>query len=1085
MKLNMLYNLTDIISRQAKINPNSIAICTGKENIAYEELDNLIWKASSYFYNSQIRKGEVVLFLIDDELLLMIAIMATARIGATAFTAQINTPELLLDETVKKINATKIISSAAYFLNSINLVINIEDIRTYSNSIDFTIKDALPKAPWLFINGSGSTGKSKIIPVSHNQQLVRTYASKSWLPINVQDKVSSLVHINHYVSKMLYCEAFYSGASIILLDARQKASIPSIEKMKITILHATVFYIQHMLESQHKNAKVALKQLKVLLVGGSYVSDSLREQIRKLLTKNLVVRYGANEIGSISVTSSANDNQALGTIGKPIKNTTIEIVDSNLQLLADETVGRIRIKSSGMVNGYLNDKDSSNKAFIDGYFYPGDLGKFTKDGEIVYYGRSDHMMIMNGINIYPAEIEAIILQHPDVTDTAAMPISHPIHQDIPVCAVVVRDKSTISKKALMDFAYQRLGSRSPREMVIVDAIPRNENGKLLRNELSQQIDQQLASQKNRAKMPIVEPKQFTRMYTINFVVPSVIDFSHLDKWLKLLEIDNIAFSQTFKTQNHALLWRVMVLIKTLLQYSNIPAFYTGEIVKLSSNPSDATKLTAVIRIAHIEYIPQLCYTMALDGAFQTIMWMHNNPITTENTAQLYKNMHLKIINAITKNVPYGQSTIPLLREAYLHNIPYFHLGRGVYQLGLGAKSRKIDRSTTDGDSAMGSKLSHNKAISAQIIHMAGLPSPQHGIAKTLAEALKITDRLGWPLVVKPSDLDRGEGVRVNIESNLALEDAFNVARKLSKNKQVIVERQVEGVCHRLFVAQGRLLYGVKRLPKSLQADGIHTIDQLITLENEAEDKKAPWKRKEPFPRDADTIQVLKKAGYSLESIPKSGEWIALRDIESTRWGGRDEEVTNQIHPDNIAIALRAASVFELDVAGVDIISSDIAIPWHKNGAIITEINFSPLLGGGEISKSHIPALLHTLMRGNGRIPIEAFVGDDRAMDAALQRQKELIDRSIKCFVTSDTETFNEQQLPMLFPDTGLNYRAKALIYNKQVEVLLVVIGTDEILFNEFILGALDSLKIYSDSVTSINAPYSKVSTHYFKGLRVL
>lgn len=102
-------------------------------------------------------------------------------------------------------------------------------------------------------------------------------------------------------------------------------------------------------------------------------------------------------------------------------------------------------------------------------------------------------------------------------------------------------------------------------------------------------------------------------------------------------------------------------------------------------------------------------------------------------------------------------------------------------------------------------------------------------------------------------------------------------------------------------------------------------------------------------------------------------------------GGVDEDVSHCIYPANLDIALRAVELFRLQVAGVDIITPDIARPWFENGAIINEVNFAPLSGGGEISRQHIPTFLHRLLGGNGRIPVEVFVGGSAALSAAKKR----------------------------------------------------------------------------------------------------
>lgn len=573
--------------------------------------------------------------------------------------------------------------------------------------------------------------------------------------------------------------------------------------------------------------------------------------------------------------------------------------------------------------------------------------------------------------------------------------------------------------------------------------------------------------------------QQTKLVTIDFIAPLEINLSKVDGYLELFNIDSSEFTQVFETNYHALVWRIMTLIKKFLYDSGVPVFYTGEIIKLIVSPSDVGKIKAVIRIAYIEYIPQNCYTIAIDGGFNIVTRILKNTISIGDKNNLFKEINTKIIQPIKKNLPFGKSTISLLREAYRKGIPFFHMGSGVYQLGYGAKSRKIDRSTTDRDSAIGSKLSHHKAVAANIIRMAGLPAPEHGIAQRIDEAYAIADRLGWPIVVKPSDLDRGEGVSVNIISKDTLKDAFVAARKLSRNKHVMIERQVEGICHRIVVAQGKVLYGVARLPKSIQADGIHTIDQLIYFANAKENDKAPWEYSKPFPRDAEALKVLNLAGYTFNSIPNKDEWVSLRYIESSQWGGRSVEVTHDIHPDNINLALQAASLFELDIAGVDIITRDISVPWYENGAIFNEINFAPLLGSSEIPQKYIPYLIESLVEENGRIPIEAFVGDHRAMNAAFEKQKELSESGVKCFITSDTQTFNEMQLLISLSNTGLNYRAKALIHNKNVEALLIVITTDEILRDDFVLGVFDRLHVCSEYLISSHPSEAKIPAHFF------
>jgi len=146
-----------------------------------------------------------------------------------------------------------------------------------------------------------------------------------------------------------------------------------------------------------------------------------------------------------------------------------------------------------MIDHYLDDDDATKRAFRDGWFLPGDLGKFTPDGQLIFLGRADQMMIMDGINIYPTEIETVIARHPAVRDSAVIPLHSAVHQDIPVCAVALHQGENVTEEELLNFAFQRLGSRYPRRIIILEQIPRTEQGKLLLHQLSQEMAVRLRS----------------------------------------------------------------------------------------------------------------------------------------------------------------------------------------------------------------------------------------------------------------------------------------------------------------------------------------------------------------------------------------------------------------------------------------------------------------------------------------------------------------------------------------------------------------------------------------------------------------
>jgi D-alanine-D-alanine ligase-like ATP-grasp enzyme len=407
----------------------------------------------------------------------------------------------------------------------------------------------------------------------------------------------------------------------------------------------------------------------------------------------------------------------------------------------------------------------------------------------------------------------------------------------------------------------------------------------------------------------------------------------------------------------------------------------------------------------------------------------------------------------------GKSTIEVLRVAHRLNIPYFPLPGGIFQVGMGSAGCRIDRSTTDQDSALGMRWTKSKMLTAQLLRQGGLPAPRHVAVNSVEQAKKASEHIGFPLVVKPSDLERGEGVTVDVQAD-NLEAAFNEAVKRSPSKTALIEQQVTGVCHRLFVLDGKLLYAVRRLPIGVYADGRSTIRDLVSAECQVQNRMPPWKRSGIRPLDDLAIHMLRRQGWTAESTPPIGRFVALRRIETTVWGGVDEDVTETIHPDNVKAAIEASKLFGLQVAGVDIISQDITQPWHSNGAIINEVNYAPLLGGGEISRSHIPSFLNTLIRNGGRIPIHVHVGGSDALDPAREEWKQMVSSGLRAALVSSQQILLSDGRTKVMPLAGLYARCRSLILSPDIDALVLVVQDDEFLNTDL---PFDSVTVVRDT----------------------
>lgn len=547
-----------------------------------------------------------------------------------------------------------------------------------------------------------------------------------------------------------------------------------------------------------------------------------------------------------------------------------------------------------------------------------------------------------------------------------------------------------------------------------------------------------------------QPEQCLRLCLSH--CPEPIAWAALDQWLS----DNLGLAlqsslpesssptEAGAAANAArLCWRIMQVAAALQRAARIPVFEPGRLLSVQADASTPGGWLAEVRVAHIDYVPQDKTRLAYDAATLLVLSLAAAPGNFATVEPLYQQLELKVLQPLRAAMPVGKSALPLLACAHERGIPWRHLGAGVFRLGWGAQSLNVQNSKVSTDSALGVAVAQNKWVAAEWMRRAGLPAPHNRLANNEQEALAAQAALGWPLVVKPADRDRGEGVVVDITDPAQLLSAFRQARALSA--QVLVECQASGVCHRILVVRGEVIYVVKRLPIAVCGDGRQTVEQLIHAANSEQLALPSWERAPLYPCDELTIACLQLAGLTLQSVLDAGVWATLRPIESTSWGGLDEDCLARMHPDNAALACRAAALFGLEVAGIDLISADISQPWHSNAAIINEVNSAPVLGQSDSSRRTLPQVLTRLLPARGRIPVEACVGTEHAWVMARERQQAWLDKGIACYLTSHNLTLTPAGHVLHLAQDGLFNRCLALLADTQVEAVVLLVQTDDVL----------------------------------------
>jgi cyanophycin synthetase len=289
----------------------------------------------------------------------------------------------------------------------------------------------------------------------------------------------------------------------------------------------------------------------------------------------------------------------------------------------------------------------------------------------------------------------------------------------------------------------------------------------------------------------------------------------------------------------------------------------------------------------------------------------------------------------------GPSTMALVRAAEERRIPWIRLNdQSLIQFGHGRYQQRIQATVTSRTSHIAVELASDKEETNRILGNLGLPVPQQRLVQTADDAVAAAERIGYPVVVKPFNANHGRGISIHLTTSEQVSEAFDIAREHSRS--VIVESFITGEDHRMLVINGELVAVALRVPGHVVGDGVHTVEQLVDEVNQDPRRGVGHEKvltRLTFDHQAETL--LSNKGYTRETIPGDGERVFLRLTGNLSTGGTATDVTDQVHPDNIEMAVRAVKAIGLDVGGVDFLSTDVTESYKVVGGAICEVNAAP------------------------------------------------------------------------------------------------------------------------------------------------
>jgi long-chain acyl-CoA synthetase len=338
----------------------------------------------------------------------------------------------------------------------------------------------------------GTTGVSKGAMLTNRNlvaNMMQVKASAKLALVDGEEIALSPLPLYHIFAFSVNCLAFFSLGALNVLITNPR-DLPSVMKefknYKITNMTGVNTLFNALLH--HSDfASLDFSAFKFAFGGGMAVQRAVAEKWHQVTGAPLIEGYGMTESSPVATISPVDGTGKLGYIGMPAPSTDMRIVDDQLNPLPIKEIGEIQIRGPQVMKGYYNRPDETAKTIVDGWLCTGDIGFMDEDGYFKIVDRKKDMILVSGFNVFPNEIEDVIVKHPKVLEAAAIGIPNEKSGEIVKLFVVKKDAS-LTEKEVIEFCRTELtGYKIPKEVEFKDDLPKSNVGKILRRKLREPL----------------------------------------------------------------------------------------------------------------------------------------------------------------------------------------------------------------------------------------------------------------------------------------------------------------------------------------------------------------------------------------------------------------------------------------------------------------------------------------------------------------------------------------------------------------------------------------------------------------------
>ena len=353
---------------------------------------------------------------------------------------------------------------------------------------DFGIDD-----PAVIIYTSGTTGFPKGAVLSHKNLVSDAENCKDIISMSEKDVMMAFLPMFHsYSFTANVMISLYCGCKLVIVRSIQ----PFARVIKNLLLHrVSVFVSIPQIYTVLSDAKIPfyvflLNPMRVAISGGASLPVETFNKFQKRFKVPLVEGYGLSEAAPICALNPLKGTRKAGSIGLPINNVQIKIRDEKGVEVETGVEGEITVKGDNVMSGYYNNPEATKDVIKDGWLYTGDLAKKDEEGYIFILDRKKDMIISNGMNIYPREVEEVFYRHPAVADVSIVGLKDKLHGEVPFAVVVLKEGALADESELKKYCREHVANyKVPHRIEFWKELPRNSTGKVEKKAIRKKVNE--------------------------------------------------------------------------------------------------------------------------------------------------------------------------------------------------------------------------------------------------------------------------------------------------------------------------------------------------------------------------------------------------------------------------------------------------------------------------------------------------------------------------------------------------------------------------------------------------------------------